>query len=377
MMLRIAMLQDDWWPIPGGGPTHVRELSIALAENFGHYVDIFTRALKKDDETYTEQKTYAEGQVQVNRLGPVTNYWNSVGRLASVVSPIPHVIRGNYDIIHGHTFLPAFPTMSGGVITGTPSVFTVHGMAMNTGIGRDRSRIGMVKRWIEKLFVLKFTYDHVISVNKHNMELLGDYHSSVSYIPNGVDLDRFEGQMERRRDILFVGRLDPKKRVSDLIEAFGNIAGDYADVRLVIVGTGSVEDNLKQQAKSTNGSERISFEGKVPDCEIPRYYQSSEVFVLPSMWEGHPLTLLEAWAAGVPVIATEIEGIEEFVYHKSNGFLVPPASPNKLADALRYVLDNPRTARCWAEQGHDQVRSEYSWKTVARRTRDVYMKTIT
>jgi len=370
--MRIAMVQDDWWPTTGGGPVHTKELSIALAETFDHEVDIFTRALEKDGESYTDTERYADGRVRVNRLRPATEYWNTVGRLSSLATPVPKLLRGDYDVIHGHTFLPAVPTQLGGRLSGTPAVFTVHGTALSTGVGKDTSRLTGIKRRLEHKFILGFDYDHVISVNRHHLDLLEEYHESLSCIPNGVDIERFDRDRERNRDILFLGRLDPKKRVSDLIEAFGLIAEEYPDTRLVIVGTGSLDDELEEQARATAASDRIVFEGRVPDEAIPEYYASSELFVLPSVWEGHPLTLLEAWASGIPVITTEVEGIQEFVDHEENGYLVPPESPPDLADALRVSLDDPESAREWAREARELVRSEYSWEAAARRTDEVY-----
>jgi glycosyltransferase involved in cell wall biosynthesis len=343
-----------------------------MAETFDHEVDIFTRALKKNGASYTDTETYGDGRVRVNRLRPTTEYWNTAGRLCSLVTPVPKLVRGDYDIIHGHTFLPSVPTQLGGHLSSTPTVFTVHGTALSTGVGKDRSRLTGIKRRLEHYFILGFDYDHVISVNRHHLDLLDDHHESLSYIPNGVDVERFDKDTERNRDILFLGRLDPKKRVSDLIEAFGQIADEYPDTRLVIVGAGSLEAELKEQARKTAVRDRIVFEGRVPDEAVPEYYASSELFVLPSVWEGHPLTVLEAWASGIPVITTEVEGIQEFVDHKENGYLVPPESPTDIANALRTSLDDPESAREWARQARELVSAEYSWEAAARRTEGVY-----
>ena len=373
--MKIAMIQDDWWPLIRGGSVHVRELSIALAEEFGHEIDVYTRALEQDGVRYTESESHANGAVSVIRLGPCTEYWNPLGRASSVVTPIPQLLRGEYDVIHGHTFLPGFPTRASKSLTDAATVFTVHGTALRSGVGHDTTMLAGLKRRAERLLLLRFSYDHVISVNRKHLELLSAAHDNVSYIPNGVDLDRFDVDRDTVPGrILFVGRLAPKKRVQDLIEAFATVVDDRPESELVIVGTGSQRDDLERLAESLGVAEAVRFEGHVPDEEIPEYYASAELFVLPSVWEGHPLTLLEAWAAGTPVIATDVEGIAEFVEHEETGYLVPPESPADLADALRYALENTATTRKWGTNARRVATTQFSWAGAAKKTDELYRR---
>ncbi|WP_203229184.1 glycosyltransferase family 4 protein [Halobellus captivus] len=370
--LRIAMLQDDWWPRTGGGPVHVKELAIALAKHHACTVDIYTRALSQHGEAYTDTERYQSGQVTVNRIRPCTDYWNPVGRISSMVTPIPKLLREEYDVIHGHTFLPAVPTRASGFLSGVPTVFTVHGTALTSGVGRDESALAGVKRWIEKQFVLGFDYDTVISVNHDHVDLLETGHDDVRAIPNGVDLDRFDVAADRTQDVLFLGRLAPKKRVTDLIAAFANLVDEFPDSTLRIVGTGPKREELETQVEELGIPSHVSFEGRVSDESIPRFYASAGVFVLPSVWEGHPLTLLEAWAASSPVIASSVEGIEEFVDHDETGYLVPPESPEELTNAIRHVLKNPDRAQEWGKNARELVENQYSWEGVADRTYNLY-----
>lgn len=372
--LRVAMIQDDWWPRTGGGPVHVRKLSESLATEYGCEIDVYTRSLKSSDgEPFTGTERLAGGAVTVHRLGPCTDYWDRLGRASSLVSPILPVLRGDYDVVHGHTFLPALPTKVASTLGRIPSVFTVHGTALTSGVGHDTGGLSRLKRAAERQFLLGFDYDHVISVNEEHIGLLKGSQSNVSCIPNGVDLGRFdvdEPTVDGR--IVFLGRLAPKKRVSDLIRAFDHIATDYPDAELVVVGEGPLGEELKGLAADLGVADRVTFTGRVAEEEIPGYYASAELFVLPSVWEGHPLTLLEAWAASRPVIASNVEGIAEFVDHGETGYLVESRNPTALADALRYAFDHPEEARAWGEAARERAEREFSWETAARRTRDIY-----
>jgi glycosyltransferase involved in cell wall biosynthesis len=244
---------------------------------------------------------------------------------------------------------------------------------LTTGVGYDTSGLESIKRRIERAFVLEFEYDQVISVNRDHLDLLAGSHEDVAFVPNGVNLDRFDidsPPVEGR--ILFIGRLVPQKRVNDLIEAYSMIAEDVPESELVIVGTGPLKAELEELADELSVDDRIRFEGHVPDDAIPKYYASADVFVLPSVWEGHPLTLLEAWAAGTPVIATTAEGVAEFVEHERTGYLVSPHSPDDLSEAIRHVLENESLARTWADNAWRLAAEEYSWKGAAEKTDRLY-----
>ncbi len=369
--MKIAMIQDDWSPRTGGGPVHVKELSSALAKYHGCDVDIYTRALKQDGNRYESTQQLQDGNVTVYRLPPCTEYWNPIGRVSSMVTPLPSLLRGEYEIVHGHTFLPAVPTRLAGFTKAT-TVFTVHGTALPSGVRYDDSKIGGIKPRIEKRLILGFDYDRVISVNEEHVGLLEEHHSSVQTIPNGVDCERFSVDAQRSNDILFLGRLSPKKGVSDLIEAFAMVESEFPESNLRIVGEGPESKELKEKVESLDVKNRVEFTGRVSDEQIPLHYRSAGAFVLPSLWEGHPLTLLEAWASETPVIASSVEGIEEFVNHKETGFLVPPESPQSLAEAIRFTLENPKKAYQWGQNGHQLVKEEYSWEGVADATYRLY-----
>lgn len=374
--MHIAMLQDQWWPRTGGGAVHVRDLSIALARHCGHTVDIYTRAYVDDGgTTHRGTETYAHGAVTVYRTGPVTAFYNPVGRLLSTVTPIPTLTRRDYDVIHGHTFTPSITTKLGAAVARVPSVFTVHGTAIPSGVGYAEGTGSGVKRWLERLLVLHADFNHVVSVNEEHIELLREYHDSVSYIPNGVDLDRFTADRTSGQNksftVLFLGRLAPKKRVSDLIDALSYL-DDTTDVELIIVGNGPLRDDLETLATEREVADLVSFEGRVSDDVIPDYYADADLFVLPSVWEGHPLTLLEAWAASLPVVTTAVEGIREFVDHCETGYLVDAERPEQLAEAIEYVRTHPDEARAWGENGRSRVASHYTWRAVAERTESLY-----
>ncbi len=147
--------------------------------------------------------------------------------------------------------------------------------------------------------------------------------------------------MPETRVILSIGRLSQEKGHKDLISAFAQLRELMKDspLRLVLVGDGPERPNLEQQAKESDAADSIIFCGHRDDAK--RFYGIASVFALPSYSEGTPNVLLEAMAAGVPVVATNVGGVPELATNGQEAILVPPANPSELAKALQTVLQLP------------------------------------
>ena len=188
-------------------------------------------------------------------------------------------------------------------------------------------------------------------------------------IRNGIDLSTFasSGQTEDHASSALqfgigphslvcgtVARLHPQKGIRHLIDAFALLRADFPDLKLLVVGDGPERANLANQATALGVSQDVIFAGqKNPPVHCLRLMN---VFVLPSLYEGFPNALLEAMAALVPVVASDVGGVGELVRHEENGLLVPPGSPSTLADAIRSLLLNPEKAKYMATMAYDRIR---------------------
>jgi len=265
--------------------------------------------------------------------------------------------------------------MLSGKLSGSKSVLTVHGTALNSGTGVVNSPIkNKINRFFEKLFVLRFNYDGVISVNRNNMDLLKANHRSVEHISNGINTSQFspKATADDTDHVLFIGRLAQKKRVEDLLKAFETLSESTDDVRLIIAGSGPEEEKLKKLKQELNLGSGVEFAGRVSDEKVIELYAKADVFVLPSVWEGHPITLLEAWGSETPVVTTKVEGIQEYVTHRKNGYLVSAKSPEELAEGIQYALDNKDETTEWAAAAKELVERKYTWAGIADETLGYY-----
>ncbi|MFH1679850.1 MAG: glycosyltransferase [Candidatus Eisenbacteria bacterium] len=202
----------------------------------------------------------------------------------------------------------------------------------------------------------------------------------VVVIRNGIRADAFrpggakdgEDPFPRwaRLRIGTVGRLEKQKGIDVLLEAFARLRKERPEAALVVVGDGSLRGELEERARLLGLGDAVRFAGSVPDAGV--VLSRLDLFVLASRWEGLPLTLLEAMAAGVPVVATSVDGTVEAVRQGTDGLLVPPEDPEALHRAIAAALSEPGASRERAESARRRVVEEFSIERMVNDYRRVY-----
>jgi phosphatidylinositol alpha-mannosyltransferase len=208
----------------------------------------------------------------------------------------------------------------------------------------------------------------------------GDYR----IIPNGIDVDAFQQSypplpdlQDGKINLLFVGRLEKRKGLMYLLRALPLVKYHYPNLRLIAVGAFDQEQMQEyQEFVQDAGLTDVVFKGFVSQEEKIRYYQNCDVFCSPAIGrESQGVVLLEAMAAGRPVIASSIEGYRTVVRHEHDGMLVPPADEAALAVGLCRLLSDERLRQRLAAGGYAKVQA-YSWHKVSRRILDLYQEAI-
>ncbi|MDQ3973604.1 MAG: glycosyltransferase, partial [Actinomycetota bacterium] len=171
--------------------------------------------------------------------------------------------------------------------------------------------------------------------------------------------------------LLFVGRLEPRKGLDVLVRAFLRLRGAHPRVRLCVVGEGPERRRCQEMVPPSLRPD-VLFVGAVAEAEKPRYHASADVFVAPNTGgESFGVVLLEAMAAGLPVVASDIPGFRVVAKDGRQGRLVPPGDAFALAEAAGTLLTNERLRRAMAAEGRRSV-ADYDWPRVARRVEQVY-----
>jgi glycosyltransferase involved in cell wall biosynthesis len=202
----------------------------------------------------------------------------------------------------------------------------------------------------------------------------------LSVIPNGVDYQRFAtassadlrslGIPDGSRVIISVARLDEQKGIAFLLEAAETVCQDDPNAHFLIAGDGPDRARLTAIAEQRGVTNNVHFVGNRDD--VSNMLAASDLFVLPSLWEGMPNALLEAMAAGLPVIATDVEGSRELIESGVNGLLVPAASPVPLAAAIRSILGNVQFGATLARASQNTIEKRFTEESVVSAYDELY-----
>lgn len=275
-----------------------------------------------------------------------------------------------FDLVHVHQPLtPTLPLLTGETAT-APVVGTFHAAGGDSKLFRlfRRPLDGHWRRLAGRIAVSttarQFAHRH----------FPGEYR----VIPNGVDVRRFHPDvpprpelMDGRLNVMFVGRLDPRKGLPVLLDAFPRLRRAVPEARLVVVGSSFLRGWLERRLDPAE-REHALFVGAVPAAELPSWYASSHVVVSPALRnESFGIVLLEAMAAGRPVVASDIPGYRSVVEDEDDGVLVPPGDAPALARALTALLRDPARRLALAARGRARAEA-FGWDRVAARLEAYY-----
>lgn len=208
---------------------------------------------------------------------------------------------------------------------------------------------------------------------------------NIEVIFNGIPLDKFRDVPRKAAEevanelgietaapiVGTVARLDDQKGVRYLLRAVSSIKADVPGTKVLIIGDGNLREELEEEAERLGIAEDVIFTGERRD--VPRFYKLMDVKVISSLYEGTTLTVFEAMAAGTPVVATTVDGVEEVIEDGSTGILIPPRDPQSIAEAVTTLLRNPDRAQRLSEQAKQTVK-QYDVRTSMRRIENLYRR---
>ncbi len=321
---------------------------------------------------------------QVRALGvPVTQlHQRNAYDIPALLAIVRYIRRHRIDIIHTHLLAADIMGRLAGWLTGHPVVSTIHNN--RTDLDEEPRRRQWLERWTARLLGRRLV---VVSelLREEITAWFGLPPERVITIANGVDTERFRPRpgFDRaavRRHLVGgdyplitnVARLMPQKAQHHLIDAARIVLAACPDVRFVLVGEGPLRPDLEAQAAALGLSDRVILAGFRPD--VPDILAASDVFVLSSLWEGMPVALLEAMAAGCAAVATDVGGVRQVLRHEVNGLLVPPADPPALAAALLRLCRDPAYTRHLGQAGQAWATREYGMRAWVGKWESLYRR---
>jgi glycosyltransferase involved in cell wall biosynthesis len=282
------------------------------------------------------------------------------------------------DVVNPHLFRSTVVTAPLARAFGLAVVETYHG---REGWRLGRSRFAF---WPDRL--VGRLLDRVIAVSEAARDFLvrvkGYPPGRVVVVPNGRDLTALRpggARLAVRKElgldvgapvVAAVGRLEAQKGHAYLLAAWPAVRAQAPGARLLVVGDGSLRAALERQARALGIADSVLFTGFRDD--VPRLLEAADVLALPSLYEGLPLTAIEAAAMARPVVATAVDGTPEVVRHGATGLLVPPADPRALAEALATLLRDPDRAAALGRRGRAWVLERFGLAAHVQATAAVY-----
>jgi glycosyltransferase involved in cell wall biosynthesis len=362
--MRILRVAQKIYPdVPGGGTYHVHAMSRDQAE-MGHDVTVLTIAV--DPELpYIEER---DGYTVVRYPATVSALGNDIS--AGLGRHLAAVDATDIDVLHAHshlyfsTNLAALKRRLGGI----PLAITNHGLySQNAPEWVFDAYLRTLGRWTFNRADAVFCYT---DIDRERVRDLG-VDTRIEVVTNGIDTERFrpEGPESDLIDhdgpvVLFVGRLVEGKRPADAVRAFARVRESYPNAALYLCGEGPLRDDLADLAVKLDARNAVTFCAQVPYDEMPAVYRGADAFVLPSRAEGVPRTVMEAMAAGVPVVCSNLPQVRDLV--SSGGYTVDVGGVEGFGERIEACLDGD-----YPDRGRDRIANEHSWEDTVEQTTEV------
>ncbi|MBM3924467.1 MAG: glycosyltransferase family 4 protein [SAR202 cluster bacterium] len=368
--MKVALVSPYDFTWPGGVTAHITQLSHQL-QMMGHQVKVlapFSPSRAQDLES---------NFVPMGRSVPIPS-GGSIARISLSAWNYKKVrdllAEEEFDVIHLHEpmapYLPlAVLQCSRSVNIGTFHAF--HGSGRWYGWSSP-----MLRHWFDRL-------DGCIAVSQAAKKHVARFFPrQYEIIPNGIDLSLFNPCVkplpefqDGKVNILFVGRMEKRKGLRYLLEAYGQLKWEFPNIRLIVVGPGDPDRNC-YRIMAERSLKDLVMVGPARYSDLPRYYQTADIFCSPATGkESFGIVLLEAMALGKPIVATQIEGYSDILRNGHQALLARPKDSASLAEALAGLVKDTEMRAEMGRRGLEEVR-QYSWERVAWRVVDYYESTM-
>lgn len=377
--MRIGMMADVYTPHVSGITNYIA-LNKRSLEKMGHEVFVFT--FGDLDHPGDEPTVIRSPGLPILETG----YYISLG-----YAPEARRLVRTMDIVHVH-----HPFLSGSMALrycrprGIPIVFTNHTRYDLYAQVYLPALPGVIGETALEAYLPSFcrSCDLVVAPSAGIRDVLIRFgvESFIDVVPNGVDLlpfrqvsqpvDRAEyGFSQSDVVLIYTGRLGPEKNLRFLLRSFAGAAQAFGNLSLLLVGDGPDRDNLEDRVRHMKIAARVRFTGMVPYADIPRYLAMADAFVTASVTEVHPFSVIEAMAAGLPVLGIQSPGVGDIVEDGVTGFLIQEEDLAAYTAKMARMISEPENRRSMGERARDAA-SSYSIELTTRMMVDRYQKVV-
>jgi glycosyltransferase involved in cell wall biosynthesis len=352
--MKVLIFSIAYDPFIGGAEVAVKEITKRLPE-----IEFDMVTLNIDGK---QQPFEQIGNVRVYRIGGGLGY---LSKILFIPQAAFFAARRKYDLYWAMMTYMLFPIsllrLSG---DHTPYVLTL----------QDGDPLPHVfNRWFIRPFKFLLTYGfvHAVKVQAISRFLASwarerGFQGEIAVIPNGVDFKLFENRaphpIREKITLITTSRLVEKNAIGDVIQALKHLPHN---LHFQILGIGPLEGKLRKQARELGVEERVEFVGFVPSDSIPSYLHRADIFIRPSLSEGMGNSFIEAMAAGLPVVATPVGGITDFLRDEETGFFCQPNDPESIVRVIKRMMAEPGLVERVKNNASIMVKENYDWDLIA------------
>lgn len=365
MKKNIALFTHDFYPFIGGMGRYVYEIYTRLKENTSFNFFVFSPSVNNLPNHFP---IFSETQ---------KTKFKNIDFSVKLNFNLKKIIE-KYNINAAH-----FLGGPGGILLfkklEIPTVYT----ACHTYYQQYRLIASQKWKWIFSKMepaCYKFS-DKIICISKGTRDVLTKQYKinsdKIHIIPPGVDTGKFyprENVDKLKNSILFVGRLDERKGIDFLIDAVPSIVREKPDTKIFVGGKGKLYNKLQRFVQKNNLAKNVEFLGFIPEEDLARWYNQVELVVVPSVFEGFGVTVIEAMACGTPVVATEVDGIRDSIENNENGILVKYGDKDDLAGQIIKLLENWELRLEFSRKGLETVKQKFDWDHIVKHISCLYQK---
>jgi phosphatidyl-myo-inositol alpha-mannosyltransferase len=376
--VRIAIVSDYYYPQLGGITEHVHNQATQLSRR-GHEVTVVTPRILHTPKI-VDADDVPEAPFELYRVGRALPFYANGGEtLVTLAPPMRNALdrlfaERPFDVVHVHNpFGAMLPIMAIMRSRAPVTVTTLHSVVPPAYKPLRVMRF-LLRRLLGNL-------DARICVSAAVADSISPYFPGWDFhtIPNGVDTAFFSPdarplpELAGKRNVVFVGRFDPRNGVKHMLGAFTLLRESRDDVRLIVIGDGPLRSFVEGMAPD-HLRDDVLFEGRVNRLRA-RYLASAEILCTPCGLASFGMVLLEAMSAALPVVATRLPGFELVMDDGVHGLMVDRADDERgFADALGQLLDDPARARAMGAAGRKRTLEAFAWPSVAQRLESLYLE---
>lgn len=379
--MKILVVNYEYPPIGGGGGSCCKEIVERLADR-GNTVDIFTAGYKdfkkyekiNDNLSVYKIKSNRASEHEVGFFGLVSFVLRGMFKIRKFVK------KGNYDVIHYHFSVPT------GLLTffhtkKVPIAITLHGIDVPNFHEDEFPLFQKVTKPFNKRIIKKANRVIAVSNNLKEKALETFKDKNIDVIYHGVDTKKFyKKNVKKKNDkvnFICVCRLVKFKRVDILIEAFKMFV-DKAniDAHLTIVGTGYMEEELKELTAKLDLNQHVTFSGYVPNEKLVDVLNEADIFVLPSVHDSFGIVFVEAMACGLPCIGARSAGVPEVISENETGFLAKPEDAEDFYKCMEKLAKDKSILKKMGEKAHDLAHNKYNWEVMVDKYEELFKEMI-